>query len=113
MGCDAFNPELHGLMVFVHEQVDLAALDGVAHILGSEDTQPFQVDFRTERNHPRIDGYGVVWPGVSAAVSDPIALAAAERTGAVSGDFHRECGAGAAISCIFQPGARCLLFCFR
>jgi hypothetical protein len=113
MGFDVFNPELHGLMVFVHVQVNLETLDGAAHILGGEDTQAFQVDFRTEWNHCRVYGYGVVWPGVSATVGDPIALAAAEWTGAVSGDFHRECGARAAISCIFQPGALCLLFCFR
>jgi hypothetical protein len=32
----------------------------------------------------------VVCPGVSAAEGDPVALAAAEWTGAVGGDFHRE-----------------------
>ena len=90
MGFDAFNPKQQGLMVFIHEQVDLAALDGAAHILGSENTQTFQVDFRTERDHCRVNGYSVVCPGVPAAEGDAVTLAAAEWTGTIGGDFYHE-----------------------
>jgi hypothetical protein len=90
MGFDVFNPKLQGLMMFVHEQVNLATPDGAAHILGGEGAQAFQVDCRSEWDHCRIYGYGVVCPGVSATEGDPVALAAAEWTGAVGGDFHRE-----------------------
>ena len=90
MGFDKFNPKQHGLLVFVHEQVDLPALDGAAHVLGDKGTQTFQVDFRTERDYCRVYGYRVVRPGVSAAESDAVAFAAAERTGAIGGDFHRK-----------------------
>lgn len=77
-------------MVLIHEQVNLAALDSAAHILGGEDTQPFQVDLRSEGDHRRIYCYGVVCQGLSTAESDPVALAAAERTGTIGGDFNRE-----------------------
>ena len=90
MGFNAFNPKQYGLMVFVHEQVNLATLDGPAHILGGEGAQTFQVDFRTEWDHCRVYGYGVVCLGVPATEGDPVTFAAAEWTGAVGGDFHHE-----------------------
>jgi hypothetical protein len=88
-------------------------LDGAAHILGDESAQTFQIDFRSEWNHCRIYGYGMVCLGMSATEGDPVALAAAERTGAIGRDFNSERGARVTIRCIFQPGAYRLLFCFR